>query len=142
VTFARALSEEIDKEWEVTLIRGGIHEWAAIDELDFMKGEIPKWNALLRRETDARVTSERQSAQLTDTLQQKNKLIGILIEQQNRDAYLIEELIEQQKRDAHVIRQLQAQLSRAGGLATNGTLQVCVCVCVRVRVCVCLCDQR
>ena len=29
-------------------------QWAVIDELDFMKQEIPRWNEVLRRETEAR----------------------------------------------------------------------------------------
>ena len=29
-------------------------QWALIDELDFMKQEIPRWNEVLRRETEAR----------------------------------------------------------------------------------------
>jgi len=37
-------------------------QWAVIDELDFMKQEIPRWNEVLRRETEARrAVSCRQS---------------------------------------------------------------------------------
>eukprot|EP00802_Teleaulax_amphioxeia_P003377 Tamp_03380.p1 GENE.Tamp_03380~~Tamp_03380.p1 ORF type:complete len:1075 (+),score=262.02 Tamp_03380:165-3389(+) len=117
VTFSRTLSREVDKEWDVVLMRGGVAQWAVIDELDFMKEEIPRWNEVLRRETEARRACEVQIAQLREAVHQKNKHIMELQRQREEDAALIQTLYKElESKGRPLINQVSAQ-SKLNGMA-------------------------
>ena len=57
-----------------------------------MKGEIPRWNEVLRRETEARRQCEVEVAQLRQALQERNRQIQELNELRKRDAATIQQL--------------------------------------------------